>query len=193
MALRVISVRAHQQSWLKCLNSLSECLLNVNGTTDTVLCGTKGQLNLQGSVRTVKRHGLGALGKHDMAAMLQLKLPIVLHTACCSNNCNPFCLNICRVLLLLVVAVLVIVVLLLLLLTSGVFAVTAGSFSPFLNRASASGPISLGSVGLLLKGSPSTTSISGNKSATARTCRGNSSSMYITHALQRLGCRSSMW
>jgi hypothetical protein len=54
-------------------------------------------------------------------------------------------------------------------LTKGVLAVTPGSFSPALKRASASGPISLGSVGLLLKGSPSTTSMGGRRSATART------------------------
>jgi hypothetical protein len=37
---------SHQQSWLKRLDSLRESLLNVNGTTDTVLSGTQGQLNL---------------------------------------------------------------------------------------------------------------------------------------------------
>jgi hypothetical protein len=53
--------------------------------------------------------------------------------------------------------------------TSGVRSFAAGSFSPALNRCSASGPMSLGSVGLELKGSPSTTSIMGSSSATART------------------------
>ena len=55
-------------------------------------------------------------------------------------------------------------------LTSGVAARPVGSFSPVLYICSAPGPIKFVSVGLLLKGSPGTTSISGKRSTIALTC-----------------------
>mmetsp|Transcript_8563 Transcript_8563/g.23186 ORF Transcript_8563/g.23186 Transcript_8563/m.23186 type:complete len:204 (-) Transcript_8563:284-895(-) len=53
--------------------------------------------------------------------------------------------------------------------TSGVFAFIDGSFSPLAYLCSTSGPISLLSVGLELKSSPGTTSISGRRSTMERT------------------------
>mmetsp|Transcript_16060 Transcript_16060/g.39982 ORF Transcript_16060/g.39982 Transcript_16060/m.39982 type:complete len:226 (-) Transcript_16060:121-798(-) len=53
--------------------------------------------------------------------------------------------------------------------TRGVRILATGRVSPRLKRASASGPISLGSVGWELKGSSATTSMSGSRSTTART------------------------
>lgn len=54
--------------------------------------------------------------------------------------------------------------------TRGVGLVIEGSFSPFLKRARASGPIMSGLVGLELKGSCSTTSMSGSTAVSDRTC-----------------------
>ena len=49
----------------------------------------------------------------------------------------------------------------------------AGSCSPLLKRCSASGPMSLGSVGLELNGSSATTVIAGSRSTMALTCKSN--------------------
>ena len=55
-------------------------------------------------------------------------------------------------------------------LTKGVFALPEGSFSPLLYICKAPGPMRFVSVGLLLKGSSGTTSISGRRSTMALTC-----------------------
>ena len=55
--------------------------------------------------------------------------------------------------------------------TSGVGAFAEGSCWPSRKRCSASGPISFGSVGLLLKASSGTTVMLGSISTIARTCR----------------------
>lgn len=39
--------QTHQESRLVCLHPLCQRLLNVNGPTDSVLCGTQGELNLK--------------------------------------------------------------------------------------------------------------------------------------------------
>ena len=57
--------------------------------------------------------------------------------------------------------------------TSGVGARADGSCSPLRNRCSASGPISFGSLGLLLKASSGTTSMLGSISTIARTYHGS--------------------
>jgi len=48
-------MQPHQQSRLKGLDTLCQRLLNINGTADTILCGTQGQLHLQGQQQNPMR------------------------------------------------------------------------------------------------------------------------------------------
>ena len=76
--------------------------------------------------------------------------------------------------------------------TRGVFARPEGIVSPAFHICSTTGPMRFVSVGLLLKGSSGTTSISGKRSTMARTCRGQKLNLNLMQGDELVGSMAVM-
>ncbi len=151
----------HQQAGLVCFHAFLQRLLNVDCAADPVLCGPEWQLHLQqhacmSTLPLQAQRLIPANSQRQPSAAAEISERRASGGQERHDSWNEVAATLAaqggpmR--------------------TSGVFTLATGSSSPLLKRSRASGPIILGSLGLELKASSATTSISGNRSTIALTC-----------------------